>query len=119
MINVSELINDPDFAQTFTVTRTTGAWVEGNFTQAIPTTLNIIGIIQPMNTNDMVQLPEGDAIKGAINIYSLTPINTTSQTPSAVSDQVTWKGEQYKIIQTQNYSDWGYYKASAVRILGA
>lgn len=123
-IQISELISDPDFAQAFTVTRTAGQWVSGVFTNDQPVYIPFIGVIEPMKTQDMLMFPEGDNIRGLVNVYTIEPIYTTrldesTGTSGAFSDEITWQGEQYKIIQVQNYSDFGYYKAIAARKLGA
>lgn len=124
MINVSELINDPDFSQTFTVTRTTGQWDAGNFVLN-PTTFKLYGSIQPLNTKEMAQYPEGDRIKGLNKIYTVQQLYTTQDGPledgedGLISDEVTWQGFQWKILSTNDFSDFGYYQAIAVRKRGA
>lgn len=123
MINISEIIVDPDFAQGFTVERKAGTWVDSVFT----TTAQILpfyGVIIPLNTKDMKQLPEGDTIQGAIEVYTLQPISTTqlaneAWNPETLSDEIIWQQENYKIIQVRNFTDFGYFKAVAVRKFGA
>lgn len=122
MINISELIQDPDFQQNFNVQRTIGDWVTGRFITT-PTLIPFSGVIEPLNTRDMQQVPEGDTITGAINVYTNAPIYTTkllleSGADGMLADEMIWQGERYKILTVQNYSDWGYYKATAVRKLG-
>lgn len=124
MINVSELITDPDFAQSFTVTRTVGNWDAGNFVTT-STTLKMFGSIQPLNTKEMDQYPEGDRLKGMNKIYTLDQLYTTQTGPTEdgedgqLSDEVTWQGERWKILNSQDFSDFGYYQAVAVRTKGA
>ena len=120
MINISELITDPDFNQNFNVIRTTGTYVTGRFTTTT-TTIAFTGVIDPLNTKDMLQLPEGDTIKGAINVYTLAALNTTQATTAGAGtlpDEVVWMGENYKVLNVKNYADYGYYKATAVRKKG-
>lgn len=123
MINVSELITDPDFAQTFTVTRYFGEWVDGRL-QEQKSEIPMVGVITPENTSDMNQLPGGDTITGRINIYSLEPLFTTrlkgdNSSRSSTSDEIEWRGEKWKILQTENFLDFGYFKSLAVRKFGA
>lgn len=123
MINVSELITDPDFAQSFTVTRYLGAWVDGRL-QEQKSEIPMMGVITPENTSDMNQLPGGDTITGRINIYSLEPLFTTrlqgdNSSRSSTSDEIEWRGEKWKILQTENFLDFGYFKSLAVRKFGA
>lgn len=121
-INVSELIQDPDFAQEFTVERKRGSWVQGRF-EFTTQTLKRYGVIIP-DAKVIVQTPEGDTIKGAINVYSLEQINTTvlaknSSERDQVSDEVIWRGESYKVMSVDPYVDFGYYHALAIRKRGA
>jgi hypothetical protein len=127
MLNVSRIINSPRIAQpsAFTVTRSTGTWVNGRFTLTT-STLNYSGTILPASSKDVIQTPEGDRIKGEIAIYTdsncplyETFLNQKTGNSGNVSDEVTWQGENYKIIQVKPYVDYGYYKAIAVRKRGA
>ena len=123
MITVSELINDPDFsAGSFTVTRKTGTWVNGVFTTS-STTLAPSGTIQPLTSKDIEQLPEGEATKGMISIWSLTQLYSTRLDPSGetggLSDTVTWQGVDYDIHETRDFSQNGHYKYIGIRVKGA
>lgn len=123
MLNVSELINDPDFCQTFTVTRNTGDFTDGYFVTT-PSAITMTGVIQPLNTEETNQLPEGDRLSGAIKVYTLERVYLTHITQPAdntgyIADEITWKGEKYKVIQSQNYLDYGYHRTIAIRKLGA
>jgi len=124
MINVSELITDPDFAQSFSVIRSAGNWADGDFV-ATTETLSMTGSIQPMNSKEMEQWPEGDRLKGLCKVYTLEQLHTTSVDSTTygadgmLSDELSWQGQRWKILQSNDYSDFGYYKAIAVRKQGA
>lgn len=122
-INIAELVDDPDFSQTFTVTRQSGTWTNGRF-EPTSRTFTVSGVINPMSTKDIEMLPAADVIHGGIAIHTTVPIYTTTLNESTgnsgnASDEITWQGEQFKIIQVSNYADFGYYKALATRKLGA
>jgi len=120
-LSIAELITDPDFCQSFTVTRLTGSVVKGDFITT-PETMQTTGIIRPANTKDIQMLPEGDRVTGLVTVYSSIQLYVTraaGATRAGLSDEITWQGEQYKIIQTANYSDYGYFKNMAVRKLGS
>lgn len=122
MINVSRIVNNPNFSQSFNVTRSTGAWVSGRF-QSVSEELEFYGSIQPLTTRDIQMLPFGDTITGGIKVYSQEPLHVTrlndAETAGAVSDEITWNNENYKVVQISQYSDYGFYKAIAVRKRGA
>lgn len=121
MINVSEIIDDPDFAQAFKVQRSSGTWVLGRFIAATET-LQFSGVIEPLNTKEIKMLPEGDQITGGINIWTRETLHTTKRENALggkLSDEVIWQGENWKVYQVQNFSDFGYQQAICVRKLGA
>lgn len=122
MIDVSELIHDPDFAQTITVTRSRGEWSQGEFTTTSQT-LTLTGIVIP-DTKEMAQTPQGDLIQGDIEIYTHEKLYTTQLRESItdreyISDEVTWRGANYKILKPKDRRDNGYFFSVATRKMGA
>lgn len=115
MINVAETILDPDFAQPYTVYRKTGSWVEGEYVQT-EQALAFHGVVVAANTKDLLQVPEGDRVKGIMAFYSIEPLLVTND--SGTSDQVVWRGERYRLFQLWPYVDYGYYKALGERMVG-
>lgn len=128
MINVSKIIKRPFVAQKtpITVTRTTGAFTDSGDFETTSETFTVKGSIQPLNSKDLQQVPEGDRVTGMIKIYTTEQLHTTILDDSVdgidgmLSDEVTWKGEQYKILNIpSDFSDYGYYKSIAARKKGA
>lgn len=122
-IDVSGIVNDPDFTQTFMVKRQKGEWTAGRFVST-ETTVRMSGKISPMKPKEITQLPEGDAISAAIVIHSSKPLYQTrltqeDQTEGALSDEIVWKCERWRVLSVQDYSDYGYYRTIAIRKLGA
>lgn len=115
MVNVQDLIQDPDFAQPFTIYRKTGAWQDGAYTQS-EQQLTAYGIIIAANAKDLLQVPEGDRVKGIMVFYSTEPLLVTNS--AGTSDQVVWRGERYRLFPTWPYVDYGYYKALGERMAG-
>jgi len=125
LINITEIVLDPDFAQpaAFTVYRTTGTWTGGRFVSTAAT-LQYNGSIIPMTTKEMQQLPQGDQVTGAVVIYTPLILNTTrldqnTLTTGGTSDEILWQGERWKILNVRNFVEFGYYRATAVRKLAA
>jgi hypothetical protein len=121
MIDVSELIVDPDFAQPYIVHRKSGAWSEGVFVEG-ESPLPFNGIIIAANTKDVNMMPEGDRIAGLMVFYTTAdkPIFVTRNLSEdqGTSDEIEWRGERYKIMQTFPYNDYGYIKAVGTRKVG-
>lgn len=112
LINVGELIDDPDFAQAFTITRRSGTWENGRFIP-VETTIQASGVISPQDTSELDLAPDGSMIRGRIKVWTHTQLYITIQDApngdSYISDEVNWNGNQYLVILDNNYSDYGYY----------
>lgn len=119
MIDLSELVDDPDFAQEFTLLRSTGNFVDGRWVENPKTTVVMTGVITPMSARELQQMPEADRVIGSINIYTLQPLyTTTGGSPQRTSDQILWKGHYYKLFQINDYSDFGFYHSIGQRVTG-
>lgn len=120
MIDVSEILNDPDICQEFTILRSTdGKFVMGGWedkTQQIPG----YGAITVASSKQLEMLPEGDRPSGAMAFYSTQELFTTHVDPKpGTSDILLWRGEKYRIMQVKPWIDFGYWLAIATRISGA
>lgn len=114
-LNVGRVLSNPQFAQSFTVYRKSGSWVEGIW---IPTEsiLDFTGVITACNPKDLVQVPEGDRIVGLMCFHSAQQMYVTRET--GTSDEIVWNGERYRVSSTIPWVDFGYYKAFGVRMVG-
>jgi hypothetical protein len=117
MINVRELITDPDFSQKFTVYRSSGEFVNGRWVET-HTEVSMVGVIIPASAKELNMLPEADRVVGTISIYTKTPLYITSNDRQGTSDKILWKGDLWKLISVNNYSDFGFYKGIAQRMAG-
>lgn len=117
MIDVSDIITDPDFAQPFTVRRESGGhfgeggWIAGRITE-IP----MSGPVVPSSPEELEQVPEGDRVTEARTFYATRPILRTRE--SGLSDIIRWNGSDYRVVRVWDRSAHGFYKAVAVRMKG-
>ena len=119
MIDVRELMIDPDFASNYIVVRTTGKWDKGRFVPGTPQELRFYGPVQPANDKDMQQVPEGDRTRNimkfmckppkAIYVSEVRPPETAGEV--TVSDQIKYNGYVYKIISVKNWDPNGFVRA--------
>ena len=93
MINVGELMSDSDFCQ---VIQRGGE----SFTAAV----------QFLSNDEMQRLPEGERYKEAIRIDTKFNLN--------LQDIITYKGTNYRIINMQDWSEYGYKNFAGVRFDG-
>jgi len=111
MIDVSEIIYDPDFCQNFIAKRKSGKWVDGRYIEEL-TEINLTGIIVPASSHELKQIPEGDRVTGMMAFYAVNEIYTTNET--GTSDIIVWKSKSYRIMNVTPYSDYGYFLALGV-----
>ena len=110
--DVTMLLVDSDLgAQPFVIRRRTGKWVGGRFEVNQTETINATGIIVPPSSEKLQYFPEGERRNGMIAIYSQTTMHLTDG--KDIADDVTWHGDNYKIIQIDPWVDYGYNIAYA------
>lgn len=110
--DVTMLLGDRDLgAQTFTILRRTGRWERGSFVVDDSQTLTAVGIIQPASPEDLQLFPEGERRRGTLAIYTQTILHITED--PAISDEITWQGESYKVVRVDRWQEYGYCVAYA------
>lgn len=123
MINVGRIVMSRNFAQPggFVVYRQSGAWVAGRWVTS-EASINLQGTVTVATSDDLIQVPEGDRVKGVMCFYSKEPMYGThaqdGATPSGTSDEIVWKDDRYRVFSAFPWGDYGYYKALAVRMVG-
>lgn len=123
-IQLSEVVNDPDFAQYLqgAISRSSGSFVKGRFVN-VPSAIDFYGIVQPASPEELDIVPEADRVKGAMTFHSqqvLYETHTDGQPDVAqgISDIMTWRSQRYKLVKVFPWEDFGYYKAIGVRMSG-
>lgn len=118
LINVSELVNDPDFAQSFVILRSTGTWIKGEWTPST-TAVQAYGAISVARPRDLEMVPEGDVGHGAMVFWTQQPIYVTrvaNNGKGQSSDILIWQEEQFRVLDVKQYKDYGYYRAIGTRM---
>lgn len=121
MIDVSEVVNDPDLAQPFSILRSSGSWFKGVW-NSVQTTVQGYGVISVAEAQDLEMVSEGDIVHGAMVFHSQQPIfrtnaNNATDSTGGSADILVWRGENYRVLHVYPYEDYGYYRAVAVRML--
>jgi len=109
-INVSEIINDQDFAEDYKVYRKSGSWVDGRWA---PTekAINFYGVVTAAGNKDIIQVPEGDRTSQVMCFHATKELYVTNS--KGTSDEILWRGKRYRIHLIKEWADFGYYKALA------
>lgn len=121
MINISEIINDPDYARKFIVARAGGGeFIKGRFVPVTNAEIEMIGPVLPYSPQQSEVTPDGDVIGGDMSFLSSQKIYTTQESTETeenfLSDIITYKGIKYKVLFVRDYSEYGYYRAIAKRL---
>ena len=127
MIDVSELIHDPDFESDITILRTTGGHYEGPNYVADQSIVTVKGVfVSPKNSREIVQTPQGDRAAGFVDIYvdGDTPLYVTRENTNdennisdiVIVDYDTEMETRYRITDVVDRSKWGYIKAEAQKV---
>ena len=120
MLDVSEILYDPDLSQAFTVMRSSGSFQIGGWVENTPTTINMNGVITVATERDSQQVPEGDRTTGAMLFYTDQQLFITHNDASlGTSDVIAWQGVNYRLVKVWPQVDYGYWKAYGVRLPGA
>jgi len=93
VININELIHDPDFKQIL-----------------VRENEKFDAIVQYLSDDEMQRLPEGERYKDHIRIDTDFGLN--------LQDVIVWHGIKYRIIYMQDWSDYGYKNYTGVRFDG-
>jgi galactose-6-phosphate isomerase len=112
-LDVSDLLSDPDLGgTTFSVIRTLSGPPVGGLAQLTPTTIpNIVGSIQPATSTELLRMPDGERVGGAVTVRCKFVLIGGGIDPNSgldrTADQVVFKGQQYTVQSVQDWSDYG------------
>lgn len=105
LLDVSDVLDDPDFCDTITVTRLTETVDSNGYGVLTPTVFpDITAVVTAGSGDDLLQLPEASRVSGNILVHSRFSLNAETDTTKA--DVITWQGRTYTVTQC---SDWGRF----------
>lgn len=116
MIDVSDIITDPDFVQDFSIVRVTGAFDgQGNWVPTESAPLPQQGIVLPAKLDELQLLPEGERHDETQAIYSLVEL-TIGDMRTKQSDLIIYMGKYYRVHYTRYYAQCNLWYALVSRI---
>lgn len=122
MINVSELINDPDFAQPGGVNFIRRKCTVVNHRPSVTETkMNVVGIITIADDTSVEMLPEADRSTESIHVFTYEQLFTTGRKDDTavdgyLSDIVIWQGVKYKVMKCLDDSQYGFCRSTAEKL---
>ena len=97
LIDVSELLTDPDFTNTVTLIRrasTVNTYGENVMTETQST---ITAVVQGANAESLERVPEGARLSDLIDVYYKGALHAES--PSGYADIIVWGGKRYQVFE--------------------
>jgi hypothetical protein len=114
LIDVTELLSDPDFVDEFAFARRTQVMVNGRvtFTTQDSTALGSVQINAP---EVLDRFPDAGRPDHWIRIYTLTRMVAQDEAAGTYGDLVAWQGRTYQVKAVDDWSNYGagYVKALA------
>ncbi len=107
MINVSEVIRDPDFCTSFRIVRQIGSFTEGYFVVESTEQKDVLGVVDPAPGKTLEVSAESDRATNVKNFYCLEELKVSPD--DSISDFVIYQNIKYKIFKVENYSDFGFF----------
>ena len=121
MINISELINDPDFCQPngISVTRTTTSIVNHRVSEET-TDIKLAGIITIADENEDSMLSEADLNSERIHIFTYNRLKTVGidklDGKEYGADIVHFNGNDYIVRYCLDDAQYGFCRSTAVKL---
>lgn len=101
-----DLVSSFATAQSFTVTRTPkGGWARGRSAPAPPSSLTIIGAVQPAMGRDLLRLPEERRARETRVLFTTTEMFVGGQDAAFEADRVAIDGGTWEVQQVERFSD--------------
>ncbi len=112
LLDVNDVITDPDFAQDFTVVRFVRTVSAQGLTIDSPGLFATYGVILPLSGAQLAMLPEAERVGSYITV--ITPFKLVALSATTAPDHVQWHGQDYLIRSVNDWTDWGQGFVSAI-----
>lgn len=110
LLDVTDVLFDPDFMDTMTVTRSARSMSRGRTVLTPQIFDDVPCAITAATGDDLLNLPEGVRVEGTITVH--TTFRLFSETEETKADVITFNGRDY-VVTTLN--DWSRYGSGFVQ----
>lgn len=113
LLDVSDVLTDPDFADTFTVYREAVTVGDNGRPTRTETTFSAVGVVTPDMWSTLQRAPEGSNVSEIITV--ITQFRLTSSVDGSDADEIVWNGKRYVVIAVGDCTRYGagFVEASA------
>jgi hypothetical protein len=108
MIDVGDIVQDPDFASTVVVTRRASVIGDDGVGRVVESTFELIGTVATEG-NPMVL--EAEYVHSQDNVTIYTKTKLLDAATGFQADNIAWGGSTYLVRKVTNLSHFGFYQA--------
>lgn len=113
LLDVSDVLLDPDFMDQLTVTRFTLSVGLSGVGSRTSTTSTFYGVVTSDSGDILERVATGERVKGSITVHTKYRLRDGSGA-SQTADEITFRGQTYTVSQVNDYSHFGRGFVSAV-----
>lgn len=113
MMDISFLLDDPDFCVSFTVLRRAETVDDKGRAGHSEEAQSMTGVVQPAGPRELERLPEGERDRETLSIYTRTPLRVGNVDAGTAADIVVYGGGRYTVSAVETWP--GYTRALAQR----
>ena len=118
LIDVSDLLRDPDFTNVVTLIRRAVAVNEHGENVMTETPCHITAVVQGDNTETLDKLPEGARLSDVITVYYRGTL--TAERPGGYADIIVWQGKRFQVKEVaEDFLNYGAGFTKALCVLEA
>lgn len=104
LLDVSDILSDPDFADDITITRIT-ITIERGRTVKHTETIEAIGVVTSDTGDILDRLPDMRRVAGTILVHTTETL--VASDGERDTDIICWNGKQYTVTDVNDYSRYG------------
>ena len=104
LLDVSDILCDPDFADEIKITRTIVS-VERGRTRKIQNTIEAVGVVTSDTGDILDRMPDMRRVAGTILVHTTETLIACDNNRDA--DVIEWNGRQYTVTDANDYSRYG------------
>lgn len=105
LLDVSDVVLDPDFADKLTLLRNVQTVGTNGRAVNVPSQKTFYGVVTAASGANLARLPSGEMVSGAIIVHSKLPLS--SGAPGQTADEIVFRGRTYTVSRVDNYSHFG------------
>lgn len=105
LLDVSDILASPEFADTLTLTRNTQTVGADGIAVNATVVTDFSGVVTSDSGRDLMRQAQGEMVQGTILVHTVT--NLTSGAAGLDADEIVWNGARYTVTTIDDYSRYG------------